>query len=721
MMKIRNLTKKFNNQVVIDNLDLEFENNKLIFIVGRSGCGKSTLLNLIAGLEKPDSGEISINDDSNNINNHNNDQKIDFIFQDFNLIENLSGLQNIIISNQIINRNISKLDIYDIASKINISKQTLNKKVSKLSGGEKQRVAILRSITRESDIILCDEPTGNLDAKNSDEIFSLLSNLKKSKTIIVVSHDLEAAKKYGDYIFDLESKTLIQNNIDCIEEKNISNIKSKKNSFTKFKPILSLTWSDFKKKWFLFLLVIFTFVTTCISTSTTINLTQHSFNINKSYKNQIEQNIYEIKGYKNSNFLTSWDLNNLKKYGFDHISEEYINRVPYFYINNDWEVFNNVFFTDNSKYMMENIWINSNTKIPFLNDNDIVLGKDIVEKLNINNPVGKKIEIYVSDNDKEIKYDFNIVGVNENITINDTYYTYFSKNMSLEWAWDIAGIFDKEIYFISKSAQDEHLSNLISPTSYKVISHQDNVKILEGKDISNFNEILIPSSSEYANSKYLNEYFTIGGWRNNFLVKAVGIYESESNEILVSSDLYNIGKENLYKSINVYTDDKGKIENLENTSYYSVTNYTDQAISKIVNSQSSTSIILAYISFGLGLLSLIFITIFSFMSIHSKRKEIGILKVYGAKPLQSLMYHLCTIVLMLLLTLLFSFASVQLLQNSLYSSMENFSKITPIISEIYLKMFILWLIIFAFTIIIYTSISITTFFKKSLNLLRTKN
>lgn len=717
MINIKNLSKKYENKYVIKNLNAEFKKNKLIFITGRSGCGKSTLLNIIGGLEKCDSGEILFDNNEVDFENKKEEIKIDYVFQNFNLIENLSGLQNILISNQIINREVNVSDIYEIAKVLNISKKTLNKKVSKLSGGEKQRVAIIRSLSRGSDILLCDEPTGNLDAKNSDEIFNLLSKLKDSKTIIVVSHDLESAKKYGDYIFDMETKMMMENKLPSVDKKPVVNVKDHKTKFSKYKPILSLTWSDFKRKWLLFLLVLLTFVTTCISTSTAVNLTQKTFNINSSYKNQIEQNIYEVETKHHSSYITSYDLEHINDKGFDYISQNYITRIPYYYINGEKTFLEDIFFVDNGEYLSNNIWINSNKKIPFLNDNEIILGKDIVDKLKIEDPIGKKFEILTSKNDEEIKQEFTIIGINENINIRDIYYTYLNKNVSFNWSYDIAKIFSKDVYLENITLNGKPTPSFDSTKIQKVLPQNDNIKILNGRYIENYDEILIPSSNVYADKKYLNQYFNIGGIYRGFYVKVVGIYENDSDEIMISNDLYNIKNENVFKSINIYTDDKNKIEELEKEGYR-IINYTDEAIAKIVSSQNSTSIILAYISFALALLSLLFITVFSFMSIHSKRKIIGILKVYGAKPFQSLMYHISIIVLLMILTLIVSLIFVQPIQFLLYSNMNSFAKITPIVTEVYAKTLITWIIIFSLTIFIYTSISLSTFFKKSLLLLR---
>lgn len=223
MIELENISKKFNDQVIFENLNLRFPKNMMIFITGRSGSGKTTLLNLILGIENSDSGEIYIGDEKIKLKEYLKNNKIDCVFQSYNLVENISAMDNILIANQIINRDIAKTEIVELAKKLDISEEILNKEVSKLSGGQKQRIAILRSITRDSEIILCDEPTGNLDQNNSDEVFKILSSLKSNKTIIIITHDVKSAKRYGDYIYDLEKNILVNNEVNETQNTLINN------------------------------------------------------------------------------------------------------------------------------------------------------------------------------------------------------------------------------------------------------------------------------------------------------------------------------------------------------------------------------------------------------------------------------------------------------------------------------------------------------------------
>ena len=207
MIKTTNLSKHFQNETAIDYRDLVFEDGKSYMLLGASGCGKSTLLNMIAGILSPESGSIEISGvemtsksqkekDKFRIN------KIGYIFQDFKLIPEMTVIDNI---------NILKLEKVDtsaadeVLSSLGILEKK-NKKVKHLSGGEKQRVAIARAIVKKPDIILADEPTGNLNFAIGEAVIRQLIEISKGKTLIAVTHD-ERLGKYFDCTIDMNEVT----------------------------------------------------------------------------------------------------------------------------------------------------------------------------------------------------------------------------------------------------------------------------------------------------------------------------------------------------------------------------------------------------------------------------------------------------------------------------------------------------------------------------------
>ena len=222
LIEIKNLSKQFNNGnsviKVLKNINLSLESGKIIALVGPSGSGKSTFLHLLALLDKPTKGKINIFGKS--ILNLSEDKRnlmirdyVSIIFQNNNLLSDFTSLENVAIPLLIRgnNYNYSIKRAEKILSKINLGHR-FNHLPSDLSGGEQQRVAIARSIASDTSIILADEPTGNLDEKTSEEVFSYFLKLKqKNKTILIATHNRELAKK-ADYTLRLSNGIIKKEN-----------------------------------------------------------------------------------------------------------------------------------------------------------------------------------------------------------------------------------------------------------------------------------------------------------------------------------------------------------------------------------------------------------------------------------------------------------------------------------------------------------------------------
>lgn len=194
MLELTNINKSFDKRLILSNISLSIKKNEFVCIIGESGTGKTTLLNIIGLLDKPDNGEIKL---LGKINFSKKDilelrrRFFGYIFQDFLLIQDATVNENINISKKY-NRKISDEDISNVLKKVRLDKSYLNKKVCYLSGGEQQRVAIARMMLKQYELVLADEPTGNLDSKNKKEVIEILKDIKKSgKTIICVTHDKE--------------------------------------------------------------------------------------------------------------------------------------------------------------------------------------------------------------------------------------------------------------------------------------------------------------------------------------------------------------------------------------------------------------------------------------------------------------------------------------------------------------------------------------------------
>lgn len=199
---------------VFDNINIDFEKGKVYGIIGKSGAGKSTLLSLISGLDTCKSGEVLYNDSS--LKNIDRDlyraNDIGVIFQGYNLLLNATAKENILLSMNISNSNQENKDKYidDLLQDVGIDSDKANRKILNLSGGEQQRIGIARALSHNPDIIIADEPTGNLDNETEEKIMDILVSLahKHNKCVIIVTHSKKVCS-YLDEIWGLKSGKLL--------------------------------------------------------------------------------------------------------------------------------------------------------------------------------------------------------------------------------------------------------------------------------------------------------------------------------------------------------------------------------------------------------------------------------------------------------------------------------------------------------------------------------
>ena len=207
MIEIRNLRKQFQNETEIEYRDLTFEDGKSYMLLGASGCGKSTLLNIIAGILSPTAGTVTVDGrDMTAASQRERDafriRSIGYIFQDFKLIPDMTVADNIAIL-RLEGIDISSMD--DTLHALGIFEKK-NAKVKHLSGGQKQRVAIARALVKHPELILADEPTGNLNFAIGEQVIRTLTDVSKGKTLIAVTHDDRLAK-YFDVVIDMNEVT----------------------------------------------------------------------------------------------------------------------------------------------------------------------------------------------------------------------------------------------------------------------------------------------------------------------------------------------------------------------------------------------------------------------------------------------------------------------------------------------------------------------------------
>jgi len=202
-----------NKKWVLRDINATFQTGMLYGIYGKSGAGKTTLLSLLAGLETAGEGKILYKDKDLAIMDRDEyrSNEVGIIFQSYNLLPHLTALENIVLSMDISNLKVKDKDkkAMSLLRKVGLDEAKANRRVLQLSGGEQQRVAIARALSYDCDMILADEPTGNLDAENEEEIIELLTKLahEDDKCIIVISHSPSVRKKM-EKIYYLENGKL---------------------------------------------------------------------------------------------------------------------------------------------------------------------------------------------------------------------------------------------------------------------------------------------------------------------------------------------------------------------------------------------------------------------------------------------------------------------------------------------------------------------------------
>jgi lipoprotein-releasing system ATP-binding protein len=220
MLEARHITKDFHDHVtvrVLDDISFSVNKGEFVSVTGKSGCGKSTLLYVLSTMDTDYEGEVLIDDESMKNKNQKQlakvrNEKIGFVFQFHYLVNEFNVLRNVMLpalklnrysEEQIEKRALEKLAMLDI-------KNLAVKKVNKLSGGEKQRVAIARALINDPHIIMGDEPTGNLDKKNSEIVFDIFRHLSRefNQTLLVVTHDTGFAEK-TDRIIEMEDGRIL--------------------------------------------------------------------------------------------------------------------------------------------------------------------------------------------------------------------------------------------------------------------------------------------------------------------------------------------------------------------------------------------------------------------------------------------------------------------------------------------------------------------------------
>ena len=637
MIELKNICKSYHSngiyEVALKNINLDLSSKGLISVVGKSGSGKTTLLNIIGSLDNSDFGELivdgkNIREFSDNELDSYRNKYVSFIFQNYNLIDHMSVIDNIklkmTISYDDENRVIYEAE--EALKKVGLYKYK-NKLPMYLSGGEKQRIAIARAISSDSKIILCDEPTGALDHKTGIEILNILKELSKEKLVIMVTHNIELAKKYSNRIITMEDGEIISDTgnkktDDIIEDFKIPKIKMD------IKTIIKIAYSNLKLKKKRNILLALTASIGIVGISIILSISNgfndsldeyekyisnkvpviiSSYKQEKSNKKYSESKIININKDENSNYINKTFINY-----FNNINKEYVSSIKYNYlvklniINKDYYELDNSIF----KTMPNNIKENY----------DLVEGRlpsrydELLLEINTDNSFSSGISksLNLKNNDaldtiinKEIKLVLN----------NDFYYRNedsFNKKTIDKEMYDNKNNIKLKIVGIIKVKKDK-VDEVTSDNSIyymdtlvnQVISKNKNSDIVNEQKNKDYNLITREPLSEKEKKEFLCY---------------LGSEKCISN-ILVYPDSFE-SKDNIIKLINKYNEDY--VLNKVNIIDESKTLY-DMSI-KIIN--VITTVLVFFSSISL-VVSSIMIGIITYISVLERKKEIGILRSMG--------------------------------------------------------------------------------------------
>ena len=242
MLELKNVSKIYQTKeekvFALDHINLSFKDNGLVFILGQSGSGKTTMLNVLGGIDSMTEGEVLY--DGNSLSSLSLEEYrrdiISFVFQEYNLLPKLNVYENLALVISSKEKEEKDKLVKDILSKIGLEGYE-NRRVNELSGGQKQRIAIGRALAKNSKILLCDEPTGNLDSNTSKDIIELLKVISKEKLVIIVSHNEELANSFADRIVHIKDGK-VDNDEEIHDLADNLNQEIKKNTMS-FKTILN--------------------------------------------------------------------------------------------------------------------------------------------------------------------------------------------------------------------------------------------------------------------------------------------------------------------------------------------------------------------------------------------------------------------------------------------------------------------------------------------------
>lgn len=683
MLELHDICKSFGLHNVINNLNLKIYPNQVTFIVGTSGAGKSTLLNMIGGLSLPDNGNIIYEgvNIADNIETY-RAENVGFIFQNYNLISGLTVRENIKIGALYSNTpNVPENSFDKLLDDIGISNS--NQRIDTLSGGEKQRVAFARSICKSSKIIIADEPTGNLDSDNAEKILSLLSEYKDDRYIIIVSHDIDKAKKYGDRIISLkdgkiESDLMIRNETEKENNSHTADWCRKSKRKICWSACKTLGLNNIRHKWWRILSIALVVALTMTAITTVVCLGTWgdtvSNRLNKDYlENDLLSLYYPLmpNSEPGSYPFSGEVIDEIKKeYDIVEIVEEYYNDIDMsISLSYGGSVCNASFKQVNISEFFKNRTMTNEIDGRFIaNENEIIISSDVSKKLFDGAGIGEKIQINTTNGySKELE----IVGINYTLNPFDKIYTFICSSTLKELL--AAEIEEKLASVFSISQFKDNISyGIVSNKGFKgkILIYNGNENILfQTEEQFDDNSVLLSSALATAICK--NDYLTSAADIYNteyalsingvFKVKIVGVYESDEYEYRISESLYSKLHSADPIKLEIYLANSNEVSSV----YTEINNegrfFSECTLEKLKsNIDEQTSFFkLAIALFGIILLiiSIFMLSSFAKISVLERKHEFAIVKSLGASNMDLRCILLFDAIIISILSTIISFVT----------------------------------------------------------------
>lgn len=554
MLELKNVSKFYYKKGIVSSgiskVSLKFDMGEFIAITGESGSGKSTLLNVISGLDTYEEGEMYVNGEETSHYNEEDYEEyrkkyIGNIFQSFNLVNSYTVYQNVelvLLINGETRRSV-KHKVIDILKKVDLYKYR-HTKVSKLSGGMKQRVAIARCLAKDAPIIIADEPTGNLDSKNAKSVLKLLYEISKYKLVIVVTHNFEQISEYATRRITMHDGSVIED-MKLKDKNEVKEVNTSK--FKKTKVISNLrlgirnTFNIVPK--FLLLTFVYAFVLISIvgvySAFLELESTNNTYN---SFFNETDANKRVIVKKKDNSSFTNEEINKLKS--ISNVDKVITNDYVYDYSMSliDYE---NIFLDSNFMKLEEFKGKLKYGRMP-LNDNEIIVS-------------GSKENYYIEDMGSElINKEVSINSGSDEIKVKIVGVSVFEK-----YNWMVTSYVSDKIY----NYVENQVEQVYGTTKVFISDNSQNVNPnIKTSDILSEGQVYISENYSYnckscncmkdsLNIKFSNMYTNkeislsnVKVYNKNNFKKIFGSEYDDMDTIYLSNNDYD----KLYKNNNIY-------------------------------------------------------------------------------------------------------------------------------------------------------------------------